>query len=75
MRALSKRYAERCIWGIGIVAFGTMPSIGGDSPFKTNAPGRARTLSARREEILNAFEKSGLSGVAFAPIASPRLMP
>jgi len=35
---------------------------------KTDVPGRVRTPLARREEILDAFEKSGLSGVAFAAL-------
>ncbi len=41
---------------------------GGSGPLKTDVPGRVRTPLARREEILDAFEKSGLSGVAFAAL-------
>ncbi len=38
----------------------------GSGPLKADALGRVRTPLAKREEVLDEFEKSGLSGVAFA---------
>jgi hypothetical protein len=48
---------------------------GGLRTLKADALGYVQTPLAKREETMDAFEKSGLSGVAFAPIASPRPMP
>jgi transposase-like protein len=41
---------------------------GGSEPMKGDTLGRVRTPSAKREEILDAFERSGVSGVEFAAL-------
>jgi DNA-binding transcriptional regulator YiaG len=41
---------------------------GGSRTLKADALGRVRTPGIKREEILDEFEKSGLSGVAFAAL-------
>lgn len=42
---------------------------GGLQPLKSDEKGRVQTPPARREEILDAFERSGVSGVKFAKMA------
>jgi len=39
---------------------------GGAEPLKSDQLGRVRTPLAKREEILDAFERSGVSGAEFA---------
>jgi hypothetical protein len=42
---------------------------GGDQVLKTDEVGRVRTPAARRENLLDEFERSGLSGPKFAALA------
>ena len=44
--------------------------IGADAPvLKTDTKGRVHTPPARREQLLDEFERSGLSGTKFAELA------
>ena len=43
-------------------------TTGGAEPLKADALGRVRTPAAKRAEILEAFERSGVSGAEFAAL-------
>ncbi len=42
----------------------------GSKILKTDALGRVRTPAARREQLLDEFERSGVSGAKFAELTS-----
>ena len=48
---------------------------GGVEPLKSDQLGRVRTPVAKREEILDAFERSGVSGAEFARLTGIKCRP
>lgn len=51
---------------IGRQGVGAAGPLGGEMILKTDHRGRVRVPAAKREEILDAFERSAMSGAAFA---------